>query len=30
VPMTAPAMVMIIAFMHVSVAEGTMWAHWED
>jgi len=25
--MAAPAMVMIIAFMHVSVAEGTMWAH---
>jgi hypothetical protein len=25
--MGAPAMVMIIVFMHVSVAEGAMWAH---
>jgi len=27
VPMGASAMVMIIVFMHVSVAEGAMWAH---
>ena len=29
VPMGASAMVMIIVFMHVSVAEGAMWAHGE-
>src|SRR5262249_8019265 len=29
VPIGASAMVMIIAFMHVSVAEGAMWAHGE-
>jgi len=28
--MAAPAMVVIIVFMHVSVAEGAMWAHGED
>jgi hypothetical protein len=30
VPMAASAMVMIIVLMHVSVAEGAMWAHGED
>jgi hypothetical protein len=28
--MAAPAMVVIIVFMHASVAEGAMWAHGED
>jgi hypothetical protein len=27
VPMGASAMIMIIVVMHVSVAEGAMWAH---